>query len=77
MQSLGTASIMIGITVAFLAEIVGAILVFTTNPLQGVLSLFIPGYFLFALKRQNLYKPVVGVWFAGILGMVVGTIILA
>jgi hypothetical protein len=77
MQTLGTVSIMMGIAVAFLAQIVGAILVFRSSALQGVLSVLVPGYFLFALKRRNLYKPIVGIWFAGILGMVAGTIILS
>ena len=68
---------MVGIAVAYLAQIVGAILVFRASVLKGVLSLFIPGYFLFALKRQGLYRPVVGVWVAGIAGLVFGTIVLS
>ena len=77
MQSVGTLSIMIGIVVVALAQIVGAILVFRSDVLHGVFSLLIPGYFLFALKRQGLYKQVIGAWLAGILGLVIGTVILS
>jgi len=77
MQSLGTASLAAGMAVAFLAQVVGAVLIFRTNTLHGVLSLVVPGYFLFALKRQGLYKPVIGTWLVGVLGVVAGTIILS
>ena len=77
MHGFATASIMVGIAVAYFAQIVGAILVFRTSIFKGVLSLFVPGYFLFALKRQGHYKAVVAVWAAGLAGLVVGTIILS
>ena len=77
MQTVATVSIMVGIAVAVLAQLVGALLVFRMSILKGVFSLLIPGYFLFALMRQGLYKPVVGAWLAGIIGMVVGTVILS
>ena len=77
MQSLGTASLAIGMAVACLAQIVGAALIFRASVVQCALSLTIPGYFFFALKRHGLYKPVIGVWLVGIFGVVAGTIILS
>jgi hypothetical protein len=77
MHGLATAMILLGIAVAFLAQIVGAILVFRASILKGVLSLLIPGYFLFALRRQGLYNSVMGFWLAGILGLAVGTVMLS
>ena len=77
MQAAGSVAILAGISLAYLAEIIGAIFVFRQGILEGVLSLLIPGYFLFALRRQRLYGSVVGTWLAGILGLVVGTMILS
>jgi len=77
MQNLGSALILLGIAVAFLAQIVGAILVFRASILKGVLSLLIPGYFLLALRREELYGLVVGAWAIGILGLVLGTVLLS
>jgi hypothetical protein len=77
MQSVGTASLAIGMVVASLAQIIGAALIFRTSVVQCALSLTIPGYFFLALKRHGLYKPVIGTWLVGVLGVVAGTIILS
>jgi hypothetical protein len=77
MQSLGTTVILLGMAIAFLAQIVGAILVFRISILKGVLSLIVPGYFLFALRREGLYGRIVGAWAIGIAGLAVGTIMLS
>jgi hypothetical protein len=77
MQSFGTAIILLGIAVMIIAQIVGAILVFRTDILKGALSLIVPGYFLFALKREGLYGKIVGAWVIGIAGYALGTIILS
>jgi hypothetical protein len=77
MQSLGTAVILLGMAIVILAQIVGAILVFRVSILKGVLSLIVPGYFLFALRREGLYGRVVGAWVVGIVGLAVGTIMLS
>lgn len=77
MQAVGSSAILIGMAVAFLAQILGAIVVFRVSVLKGVLSLLVPGYILVVLKRQGLYKPIVDAWLAGLLGIVAGTIILS
>lgn len=77
MQSLGTTVILLGMAIAFLAQIVGAILVFRISILKGVLSLIVPGYFLFALRRGGLYGRIVGAWAVGIAGLAAGTIMLS
>lgn len=77
MEGLGSGLMLLGIALAYLAQIVGAIFVFRASTLKRVLSLLIPGYSLFALKRQGLYRFLVGAWIVGILGLVGGTVILS
>jgi hypothetical protein len=77
MQSLGTSVILLGVAVAYIAQLVGAIVVFRASILKGVLSLIIPGYFLFALRRERVYGKVVGAWALGIFGLALGTVILS
>ena len=77
MESLGSTVILLGMAIALLAQIVGAILVFRVSILKGVLSFIVPGYFLFALRREGLYGRIVGAWALGILGVAAGTIILS
>lgn len=77
MYSLGTVIILLGMAVAFIAQIAGAILVFRISILKGFLSLIRPGYFLFALKREGLYGKIVGARVFGIIGYAIGTIMLS
>lgn len=77
MHTFGSITLIAGMAIAFLAQIAGAILVFRSSIVKGLLSLTIPGYFLFALRRQGIYKQVVGSWGVGILGMIMGTILMS
>lgn len=77
MHTFGSITLLLGMAIVLLAQIVGAILVFNSSVVKGLFSLTIPGYFLFALRRQGIYNKVVGSWGIGILGMVVGTILLS
>ena len=56
MHSFGTGVILLGMTIIILAQIVGAIMVFNVSFLKGVFSLTIPGYFLFVLRREGMYR---------------------
>jgi len=69
--------IVLGLFVAFLAQLIGTILLFRRSFVQGGLSLFVPGYIFFALKRNALYGPVIGTLCVGLLAVVAGTILLA
>lgn len=77
MHTVGSVTLLLGMAIVILAQIVGAILVFRVSVLKGLLSLTLPGYFLFALRRQGIYNKVVGGWGIGILGLAIGTILLS
>lgn len=77
MHSFGTGFILFGMTITILAQIVGAIMVFNVSFLKGVLSLTIPGYFLFALRREGMYRQIIGSWSLGLFCLVIGTVILS
>jgi len=66
-----------GLAVIFAAQALGSILLFHRSFMQGGLSLFVPGYIFFALKRNGLYFPVAGTWCLGVVAVVAGTIFLA
>jgi hypothetical protein len=77
MQTAGTIFILLGMLLAFLAQIAGAVLVFRFDILKGILSVIVPGYFLSALRQAGIYWRFLGVWGLGIMGMVIGTILLS
>ncbi|MCB1559625.1 MAG: hypothetical protein KDI75_00750 [Xanthomonadales bacterium] len=66
-----------GFLIALLAQLVGAIMAFRGGAQEGVLSLLVPGYVLFALKRSGGYRLFVGIYFAGIASVAAGTIALS
>jgi hypothetical protein len=74
-QNIGTVTILAGIAIATLAQIVGAVVVFRSSLLKGVLSLLIPGYFLFALRSRGWYGRIVGTWGVGIAAVALGTVL--
>jgi len=77
MQNIGTIVMLIGIVLAIGAQLVGAAIAFRSSVLKGVLSLLVPGYILIVLRREGMYGKIVGSWVAGILGMVIATVILS
>jgi len=77
MQSLGSVIVLVGMAVAFLAQIVGAGVAFRLSFINGLLSLVVPGYLLFTLKHSGAYWKIVGPWMAGLLGMVFGLLLLS
>jgi hypothetical protein len=77
MHSFGSGIILFGFAIMILAQIVGAIMVFGVSILKGIFSLVIPGYFLFILRREGMYGPVIGSWAFGIFCMVIGTAVLS
>jgi hypothetical protein len=77
MHSFGSGVILLGMTIIILAQIVGAIMVFNVSFIKGLFSLTIPGYFLFALRREGMYRQIIGSWLFGILCLAIGTVILS
>jgi hypothetical protein len=65
----------LGFGLVVVAQIVGVILVFGKSLGKGLLSVVVPGYFIFALRREGLYWKVVGAWLLGILFIVAGTLV--
>ncbi|MEZ5464711.1 MAG: hypothetical protein R3F22_05675 [Lysobacteraceae bacterium] len=66
-----------GFLIALLAQLMGAVMAFRGGAKEGILSLLIPGYVLFALKRSGGYWLMVGIYFIGVAGVAAGTIALA
>lgn len=63
-----------GFGLAVLAQVMAAVFTFSHSPLKGMFALFVPGYLFLVLKESGHYWKVVGVWAAGMLAVVVGTI---
>lgn len=74
MEILGKVLILGGLIIVIASQIVGTFLVFRISAMKGFLSLVVPGYFLFALKRGGLYFSVIGFWGMGVLCLIFGTI---
>ena len=77
MHNFGSGIILFGLATVMLSQLWGAIMVFSVSILKGILSLLIPGYFLFALRREGMYGRVVGSWGLGIVCMAIGTFVLS
>lgn len=66
--------IVFGFLIVMLAQLAACAVAFRHSAAAGVLSLVVPGYMFFALRRSGSYWPVIAVWFAGVLAVVAGTI---
>ncbi|MEZ5460272.1 hypothetical protein [Dokdonella sp.] len=77
--SMNLPSVMIlgGIAVYCLALLTGAVLAFQTSLVAGWLSLLVPGYLFYCLKRDGSYWPVVGGLLLGATLALVGLWLLA
>ncbi len=74
MEILGKILILGGFGIIIISQLIGTLLVFKASVIKGFLSLVVPGYFLFALKREGLYIPIIGFWVLGVLCVAFGTI---
>ena len=77
MDNLGTLFALGGFIVAALAQLGGAVIAFRLSVIDGVLSLLVPGYVLFAAKRSGVYWQVAGAWLGGIAAVAVGAVLLS
>ena len=74
MQEFWGLLIVAGFGTAALAQLIAAFLSFSFSPLKGLFALFVPGYLFLVLKQSGHYWQVVGLWGAGVLAVVVGTV---
>ncbi len=65
-----------GILLGYVAQIVGALLAFRISLAAGGLSLLVPGYVFYCLRREEVLWPVVAVWLLGAALIVVGIFLL-
>lgn len=65
-----------GFALAYVAQIAGAILSFRISIAAGVMSLFVPGYIFFCLRRSGGIWPVACVWLVGIAAIGMGVFLL-
>ena len=77
MENIGKAILFSGMGLAVIAQIAGVFVVFRSSIISAVLSLVVPGYVLIALPRSEAYWKIVGTYLAGLLGVIVGTIVLS
>ena len=63
-----------GFLITALAQLAACIAAFRYSAAAGLLSLFVPGYLFFALRRSGAYRSVIGTWFVGVMAIVAGTV---
>ena len=77
MDELGKVLIIGGFALAAVSQIVASILAFRISFAAGFWSLTIPGYLLFAMRRVGRYWTFFAAWGAGVLGVIIGTVMLS
>lgn len=77
MELLAKQLIMCGLAFVVLAQVVAAVKAFRTSFAEGALSLVVPGYLLLTMRRIGYYWTFFAAWAAGILAIMVVTIILS
>jgi len=77
MHTVGTTVLLGGIVIALLSQLYGGIKAFKVSAVDGILCIVVPVYVLVCARKYGFYKLMIGTWFLGVGGMVVGTIILS
>lgn len=72
----GTLAVL-GLFAAGLAQLTAAVLCFSLSPGRGLASLIVPGYLFVGIKQHRLYRPVIGLWIAGLLAITASTVALS
>ena len=68
--------VLVGLFTASLAQLIAAGLCFSVHPGRGLAALIVPGYLFVGIKGHRFYRNVIGLWFVGLLAILVGTIAL-
>jgi hypothetical protein len=77
MHTFGSGVLLAGIFVAILAQFYAAVLAFKVSAVHGFLCFIIPGYLIVVARKYGFYGRTVGLWFCGVAGMGLGTILLS
>jgi hypothetical protein len=77
MEMLGKELIIGGFALMAFAQIVAAIIAFRVSFVDGMCSLAVPGYLLVAMRRVGHYWKFFGIWGAGVVAIIVGTVTLS
>ncbi len=76
-ETAGRVLVIGGLLTVVVVQIVGLMMINSRNSPSAALSVVVPGYFLFALKREGFYGIIVGIYFAGLLSVMFGTVALS
>lgn len=68
--------IVVGLLASAVAQLTAAVLCFSLSPGKGLASLIVPGYLFVGIKQHAYYRPVIGLWIAGLVAITIGTIAL-
>jgi len=77
MEGFWVALIFVGLLAAAIAQLTAAVLCFSLSPGKGLASLVVPGYLFVGIKQHAYYRPVIGLWIAGLVAITAGTIALS
>jgi|LakMenEpi03Aug12_release.lakeMendotaPanAssembly.Ray.scaffolds.fasta_scaffold00370_90 hypothetical protein len=75
--SLGTLLIIAGYSLLILSMIGIGLHAFTGNPIHGVLCLIVPFYLYVYAKRHPVGRALMRAWYAGIVALIAGTVLLS
>lgn len=64
-----------GLGLVFFAQLLGVALLFGVSVVKGMLGFFVPGYWLFALRREGMYWGVVGMLMLGFVVYALGIVL--
>ncbi|MGA3891786.1 hypothetical protein ACI2S3_24235 [Ralstonia nicotianae] len=76
-SSLGTILLVGSMLLTTLSQLAIAIHAFTGNPVRGVLCFVVPLYIVAYARRHKVGRWLMSAWYAGIGGMVLGTMLLS
>jgi hypothetical protein len=77
MNLTGIEFVLAGIILIVIAQAYGAIKTFSVSPTKGVFGLIVPGYIWITAKRHDFSGWLFSLWFTGIIGVILGTVILS
>ncbi|SFS16865.1 hypothetical protein SAMN05216570_3401 [Dyella sp. OK004] len=76
MEGIWVTVVVLGLLALALTQLTAALLCFSLSPGKGLASLVVPGYLFVGIKQHQYYRPVIGLWIAGLIAITVGTIAL-
>lgn len=76
MEGVWVTVILSGLVATAFAQLAAAVLCFSLSPGKGLASLVVPGYLFVGIRQHRHYRPIIGLWIAGLVAMTAGTIAL-